>query len=209
MTTKFFILWIVFCYEPFVYKASFDHYKLLIRYSQFHNLLINMQICWRHKFCRFRKSLDDKPYFGEPLLVPIYTSLKADISGTRKDIKKKSTVFFLVFPVLSFHILFKTFLNGLGKPEEMIIDRLNLPGALLILIYDKWLLNRSVAFVQLPDSFLIEIIRLIGLWLVVIFVWRRWKSVSYSGRRSRGRNTAVCVRKLWYRVWELDWNVDI
>ena len=45
---------------------------------------------------------DDRPYFGEPLLVPFYTSLNADISGTRKDIKKRSTVFFPVFLVLSY-----------------------------------------------------------------------------------------------------------
>ena len=31
-----------------------------------------------------------------------YTSLNADISGTRKDIKERSTVFFPVFPVLSY-----------------------------------------------------------------------------------------------------------
>ena len=34
----------------------------------------------------FRQSFDDRPYFGEPLLVPFYTSLNADISGARKDI---------------------------------------------------------------------------------------------------------------------------
>ena len=99
LTTKFFILWIVFCYEPFVYKVSLDHYKL---YSLFDNLLINMQACWRHKFRRFRQSFDDRPYFGEPLSVPFHTSLNAGISGARKDIKKRSTVFFPVF--LYFHI---------------------------------------------------------------------------------------------------------
>ena len=68
----------------------------LIRYSRFHNLLIDIQICRR-----FRQSFDDRPYFGEPLLVPFYNSSNADISGTRKDIKKRSTVFFPVFPTLS------------------------------------------------------------------------------------------------------------
>ena len=27
LTTKFFIFWIVFSYEPSVYKASFDYYE--------------------------------------------------------------------------------------------------------------------------------------------------------------------------------------
>ena len=36
------------------------------------------------------------------MLVQFYTSLNADISGTRKDIKKRSTVFFLVLLVLSY-----------------------------------------------------------------------------------------------------------
>ena len=102
LDTKLFILWIVFSYEPFVCKVSFDYYKLLISYSRFHNLLIDMQTWWRHNFRRFLQSFDAKPYFGEPLLVPFYTSLNADISGTRKDIKKRSTVFFPVFPVLSY-----------------------------------------------------------------------------------------------------------
>ena len=39
---------------------------------------------------------------GEPLLVPFYTCLNANISGTRKDIKKRSKVFFLGFLVLSY-----------------------------------------------------------------------------------------------------------
>ena len=33
--------------------------------------------------------------------MPFYTSLNTDISGTRKDIKKRSTVFFPVFAVHS------------------------------------------------------------------------------------------------------------
>ena len=49
----------------------------------------------------FKKFPGNRPYSGEPLLVGFYTSLNADISGTRKDIKKRSTVFFPVFPVLS------------------------------------------------------------------------------------------------------------
>ena len=61
-----------------------------------------MQTCRPHKFRRFRQSFDDRPYFGEPLFVPFYISLNADISGTRKDIKKRSTVFCPVFPVLSY-----------------------------------------------------------------------------------------------------------
>ena len=48
-----------------------------------------MQACWRHKFRGFRQSFDDRSYFGEPLLVPFYTSLNVDISGTRKDIKER------------------------------------------------------------------------------------------------------------------------
>ena len=71
---KFFILLIVVCYELFVYKVSFDHYKLLIRYSRFDDLLIDIQ------------SFDDRPYFGEPLLVPFYTFLNADVSDIREDI---------------------------------------------------------------------------------------------------------------------------
>ena len=70
-------------------------------YGRFHNLPTDMQIRWRHKFRRFRQSFDNRPYFGEPLLVPFYTSLNADISETRKDITKWSTIFFPVFPVLS------------------------------------------------------------------------------------------------------------
>ena len=42
---KFLIIWIVFRHEPFVYKVSFDHFKLSIRYGRFHNLLIDMQTC--------------------------------------------------------------------------------------------------------------------------------------------------------------------
>ena len=45
LITKFFILLIVFCYESFVYKVSFDHYKLLIRYGRFDVLLIDIQTC--------------------------------------------------------------------------------------------------------------------------------------------------------------------
>ena len=37
----------------------------------------------------------------EPLFVPFYTSLNADISGTRKDIKNWSTAFFPLSPVFS------------------------------------------------------------------------------------------------------------
>ena len=29
----------------FTMKVSFDHYRLLIRYSRFHNLLIDVQAC--------------------------------------------------------------------------------------------------------------------------------------------------------------------
>ena len=90
------------CYEPFVYKVSFDYYKLLIRYSRFHNLLINMQTCLRHKFRRFRQCFDNRPYFGQPVLVPFYTFLNAVISGTRKDIKKGQRFSFQFF--LYFHI---------------------------------------------------------------------------------------------------------
>ena len=61
-----------------------------------------MQTWWHHKFHHFHQSFDDMPYFGEPLVVPFYTSVNADISGTRKDIKKRSPVFFPVFPVLSY-----------------------------------------------------------------------------------------------------------
>ena len=39
---------------------------------------------------------------GELPLVLFYTSLDADISGTRKYVKKKSAVFFPDFPVLSY-----------------------------------------------------------------------------------------------------------
>ena len=53
-------------------------------------------------YANFRQSFDDRPYSGEKLLVPFYTSLNADTSGTRKDIKKRSTVFFPVFLVLSY-----------------------------------------------------------------------------------------------------------
>ena len=42
------------------------------------------------------------PYFRESLLVPFYTSLNADISGTGKDIKKRSMISFQFFPY--FHI---------------------------------------------------------------------------------------------------------
>ena len=45
---------------------------------------------------------DDRPYFGEPLLVSFYIYFKADISGTRNDINKTSTVFFPVFPLFSY-----------------------------------------------------------------------------------------------------------
>ena len=45
LDNKILILLIVFCYEPFVYKVSFDHYKLLIRYSRFDDLLIDIQAC--------------------------------------------------------------------------------------------------------------------------------------------------------------------
>ena len=74
--------------------------NLIISYSRFHNLLIDMQTWRPYKFRRFRRNFDDRPYLGEPLLVPFYTSLNADISRTRKDIKKRPTVFFPVFPVL-------------------------------------------------------------------------------------------------------------
>ena len=50
----------------------------------------------------FLPNFDDRPYFGEPLLVPFYTSLNAATSGSRKDIKERSTVFSPVFPVLSY-----------------------------------------------------------------------------------------------------------
>ena len=59
-------------------------------------------------------------YFSEPLLVPFYTSLNADISGIRKDIKKRSMIFFPLFPVFSYKkiskfsfqiYLFDTYLN--------------------------------------------------------------------------------------------------
>ena len=66
------------------------------------SVTLGLPFCVHHKFRRFRQSFDDRPYFDEPLLVPFYTSLNTDISGTRKDIKKQSVVFFSVFPVLSY-----------------------------------------------------------------------------------------------------------
>ena len=103
-------------------QSSFDYCKLLISYGRFHNLLTDMQIWLRNKVRRFRQSFDDRPYFGEPLLVLFYTSSNADISETRKDIKKRSTVFFPVFPVFSyqrikfsFRIHFNPNLCGGGK----------------------------------------------------------------------------------------------
>ena len=38
---------------------------------------------------------------GESLLMPFYTSFNTDISGTRKDIKKRLVVFLLAVFVLS------------------------------------------------------------------------------------------------------------
>ena len=68
----------------------------------------------QYKFRCFRQSFDDRPFFGEPLLVPFYTSLNADISGTWKDIKKRfSFQFYLYFHIknlkFSFHVHFKYF----------------------------------------------------------------------------------------------------
>ena len=79
--------------------------------NEFRNLCENFNITvkttpayspWSNGLFRFRQSFDDRPYFSEPLLVPFCTSLNTDISGTRKDIKKQSTVFFPVFPAISY-----------------------------------------------------------------------------------------------------------
>ena len=49
------LLWTI-CLQSFT-----DYNKLLIKYSRFHNLLIDIQTCWRHKCRRFRQSFDDSP----------------------------------------------------------------------------------------------------------------------------------------------------
>ena len=57
----------------------------------------------------------DRPYFGEPLLVPFYTSLKADISKTR--------IFFPVFPVLSYQKIQNFhFMSTLKRGDNIIIS---------------------------------------------------------------------------------------
>ena len=74
-----------------------------------------MQTCGRKKFRRFRQSFHDRPYFGEPLSVPFYTSLNADISVELGKILRTgqqfSSQFVLYFRIkeynFSFYIHFK------------------------------------------------------------------------------------------------------
>ena len=61
-----------------------------------------MQTYGGHKCSVFAKVLPKFRRYSEPVLVLFYTSLNTDISETRKDIKKRSTVFFRVFPPLSY-----------------------------------------------------------------------------------------------------------